>query len=79
VDSVDAPDDVLDNRADVSRPDEHGPGLRERLSAPAGQLRVSAHRVLELGAMRLDCERNATCDPDRSPRQNVVREHELGR
>ena len=52
---------------------------RERLAPPRRQLGVAAHRVLELGAVRLDRERRAGRGADRPAEQDVVREDEVGR
>ena len=55
VDAVDVADDVLEHLADVRRADEDGLCALERFASPRGQqLRVAAHRVLELGAVGLD-------------------------
>ena len=56
-------------------------GLRaaESLASPAGELLVAAHRVLELGAVRLDRIAGAGRGPDRSAQEDVVAEDEVGR
>ena len=71
-------DDVLEHRADVRRADVGRLRSRERLGPPAFELGTAAHRVLELGAVRLDAERRAGCGADRPAHQHVVREHEVG-
>jgi len=72
-------DHLLEHRADVRRPDEDRVGVCERLSAPARELRPAAHRVLQLGSVRLDREARAGRCGDRTAEQNVVREDEVGR
>ena len=67
-------DDVLEHLADVLRADVCRVGLRERLSPPRFELRPSAHRVLELRAVRLDAKRHAGRRADRPAHQHVVRE-----
>ena len=54
------------------------PRPRERLPPPALELRPAAHRVLELGAVRLDAKRRAGRGADRPAHQHMVREHEVG-
>ena len=51
----------------------------ERLPPPGLELRAAAHRVLELGAVRLDRVAQAARGADRAAEQDVVREHEVGR
>ena len=51
----------------------------ERLGAPARQPLVAAHRVLELGAVRLHDERRAERRADRAAEQHVIREHDVRR
>ena len=79
VHAVDVTDDLLDDPADVRGADEDGFGAGERLPPPRGELRVSAHRVLELGAVRLDRVAGAAGGGDRPAEQDVVREDEVGR
>ena len=50
----------------------------ERLSPPRRQLLVAAHRVLELGAVRLHGEARAARGGDRAAGDDVVREDEVG-
>ena len=78
VDALDVADDVFEHLADVRRADVRRLRGGERLRAPAFELRPAAHRVLELGAVRLDAERRAACGADRPAHQHVVREHEIG-
>ena len=49
------------------------------LAPPRLELGPPAHRVLELGAVRLDAEALAESGADRTAHQHVVREHEVGR
>ena len=64
--AVDVADDVLEHLADVRGADEDRLGLRERLAPPRRELRVAAHRVLELRAVRLDAKR-APAQPPTGP------------
>ena len=50
-------DDVLQHLADVRRADEHRRRAGEALAPHAASSGVAAHRVLELGPVRLDRER----------------------
>ena len=79
VDAVDVTDDVLEHLADVLRADEHRLRPRERLAPPRRQLLVAAHRVLELGAVRLDRVARAGRGADGPAEQDVVREDDVGR
>ena len=72
-------DDLLEHRANVLRPDIRRLRLCERLSPPLAELWSAAHRVLELGAVRLDAERRTTRRSDRAAHQDMVGEHEVGR
>jgi len=54
VDVLDVAHHLLEHLADVLRADEDGLGAGERLPPPRLQLGVPAHRVLELGTVRLD-------------------------
>ena len=54
------------------------PPARASRAAPRLELGPAAHRVLELGAVRLDAERSARRGADRPAHQHVVREHEVG-
>ena len=72
-------DHVLEHLPDVRRADEDRLRAAERLASPAGELLVAAHRVLELGAVRLDRVASAGCGPDRSAEEDVVAEDEVGR
>ena len=78
VHAVDVPADVPEHLPDVPRADERRARAGERLRSPRRQLRVPAHRVLELGPVGLDGERRAGSRPDRASEQHVVREHEVG-
>ena len=78
VHAVDVADDVLEHLADVRRADVGRLRGGERLGSPALELGPAAHRVLELGAVRLDAERRAGRGADRTAHQHVVREHEVG-
>ena len=60
------------------RADERGPRPGERLRTPRAEIRPPTHRVLELGAVRLDREGRPGCGPDGPAEQHVVDEHELG-
>jgi hypothetical protein len=77
VHAVDVTDDLLENVADVGRPDEHRPRGGERRAAPLNQVGIAAHGVLELGSMRLDGERKAARVSDRGAEQDVVREDHI--
>ena len=77
VDAVDVTAHLLEDVADVGRPDEHRARVRERLPPPGFELGPAAHRVLELGAVRLDREACTGGDPDRPAEENVVAEHEI--
>ena len=72
------PDDVLEHVANVLRADVGRIRLRERLPRPRAELRPAAHRVLELGAVRLDAERRTARRADGAAHQHVVGEHEVG-
>ena len=56
---LDVADDLFEHSADVRGADEGRAALLEGLPPPRRQLVVAAHRVLELGAVRLDRERSA--------------------
>src|SRR5204862_740270 len=62
---LDMADDLLEHSADVRGADERRARLLERLPSPGRQLLAAAHRVLELGAVRLDRERSAGGGRDR--------------
>ena len=79
VDALDVTNDLLEDPSDVLGADEDRRGPRERLPPPRLQLRVSAHRVLELGAVRLDRVARAARRADRATQQHVVGEDEVGR
>src|SRR5919201_1683637 len=79
VDAIDVADDLLEDGANVSRADEDGLGLCEAVSSPPRKLRVAAHRVLELGAVRLDGVGRGGGRRDGPAQEDVVREDEVGR
>ena len=79
VHAVDVADDVLEHLSDVRRADEDGLCALERFPSPGGQRLVPAHRVLELGAVRLDRIAGAGCCTDRPAEEDVVAEDEVGR
>src|ERR671937_242742 len=79
VDAIDVADDLLEDGANVSRADEDGLGLCEAVSSPRRKLRVAAHRVLELGAVRLDGVGRGGGRRDGPAQEDVVREDEVGR
>ena len=58
------PDDLLDHLPDVRRADERRLRARERLGPPRLEPRPPAHRVLELGPVRLHAERHAARGAD---------------
>ena len=62
----------------MARPDEHGLGLGQGLSAPGGELRVVPHGVLELRAVRLDVEARSGRYADGAAEHDVVAEDEVG-
>ena len=70
---------VREHLPDVVGADDDRLGVRERSPPPRGQLLVAAHRVLELGAVRLDRVARTGRGGDRAAEQNVVREDEIGR
>ena len=78
VHALDVTDDLLEHRADVSRPDEHRPRGLEHPSPPLRELAVAAYRVLELRAVRLHGVRRPRSCADGPARQDVVREDEIG-
>ena len=53
MDALDRSADLAHDVADVLGADDDGVRPGEHLAAPGGQLRVPAHRVLELGAVCL--------------------------
>ena len=73
------PGDVLEHVADVLGADEDGLGAGERLLPPRRELLVVAHRVLELGAVRLDRVARAARRRDGPAEQDMVGEDEVGR
>ena len=79
VHAVDVADHVLEHLADVRGADEDRLRARERFATPRRELRVAAHRVLELGAVRLDDVARAGRSRHRPPEQDVVREDDVGR
>ena len=79
VDAVDGPADLAHDLADVLRTDDGRRGAGERLAAPGRQLGIAAHRVLELGAMRLDDVAAAARRSHGPTQQDVVDEDEIGR
>ena len=76
--AVDVSDHVLEHVADVLRADEDGPGSGKRLLSPVRELLVAAHRILELGAVRLDRVARAACGRHGPAEQNMVGEDEIG-
>ena len=76
------PADLRQHRADVRRADEDATRVAQALPAPLRQLGMVAHRVLELGAVRLHRERRRRArdgsGTDRPAQQHVVREDEVG-
>ena len=79
VDALDVADHLLEHRADMRRADESGCRLLKRRSPPGGQVGAAAHRVLELGAVRLDRVRSTGSRRNRPAEQDVVGEDEVGR
>ncbi len=77
VDSVDGAADLGHDIADVLRADQGSLRSGEHVRAPARELLVAAHRVLELRAVRLHDVRQAARCSDRPPEQDVVDEHEV--
>ena len=75
---VRVPADLGEHGADVLRADERRPGGRQGLGSPGREPGVASHRVLELGAVRLDGERGARGGADRPAEEHVVREHDVG-
>ena len=78
VDAFGDPRDLLDDAADVGRADVDRLCGFQAVPPPPLELGPAAHRVLELGAVRLDPERPAEVRADRSAHQDVVREDEAG-
>ena len=75
---VDVPDDLVEHLAGVLGADEDRLGTLERLPPPRRQLLVPAHRILELGAVRLHGEARAARGGDGAAEDHVVREDEIG-
>ena len=61
-----------------SEPTKVARAAAQRLGAPGRERGVAAHRVLELGAVRLDGERRAGGGADRAAEEDVVREDDVG-
>ena len=72
-------DDVGQDAPDVLRADVGDLRVRERLAPPLLELGPAAHRVLELGAVRLDAERLPGGGADGAAEQDVVGEDQVGR
>jgi len=72
-------DDLLEHRTDVRRADEDGVGAGECLRPPPLQLGPPAHRVLELGTVRLHRVARAGRGRDGAAEQHVVREYDVRR
>ena len=70
---------LVEHFADVLGAGEDGVGAGERLGAPAREVGPPAHRVLELGAVRLDAVRHPARGTDGRAEQDVVREDEICR
>ncbi len=51
----------------------------ERLGSPPLEVGTPAHRILELGAVRLHTERHAGREPDGAAEQHVIGEDQVGR
>ncbi len=78
--TVDVADDLLEDGPDVVGADERRIGMHEQLGTPALELGAPAHRVLELGAVRLDAKRHAADgSADGGTKQDVVRKYQVGR
>ncbi len=71
--------DLVEHIADVLGAGEDDLGLGKRLGSPAREIGPAAHRVLELGAVRLDPEAQPARCADRRAEQDMVREHEVRR
>ena len=76
---VDVTADVLEHLPDVGRADERRLRGGEALGAPARELGPAAHRVLELGAVRLHGVARAARTRHRPSHQHVVREDDVCR
>ena len=77
--SLDVIADVLDDRADVCRPDEHRGRRTEHLTTPFLQLRPATHRVLELGAVGLHGIRGTRGTTDGAAEKHVIAEEKICR
>ncbi len=78
VHALERADDVLQYLPDVVGAYEDGFCRRQRGARGLGQLAAPTDRVLELRAVRLDRERRAGRGSDRSARQHVIAEDEIG-
>ena len=76
---IDVTDDVFEHLADVRGADEDGLRPFERLPPPGRELRIAAHRVLELRAVSLDAEARTRRCTHRTAEEHVIREDEVGR
>ncbi len=79
VHAVDVAAHLLEHLPYVRGADEHGVRSREHLPPPRFELRPAAHRVLELGAVRLHRVARARGLADRAAEEHVVAEDEVGR
>ena len=75
---LDVPAHFVHHLANVLRPHDHGSRALERLAAPPRERCVSAHRVLELGSVRLHDVARAGRGSDRPAEEHVVDEDEIG-
>ena len=79
MDPVDVADHVFQHLANVGGADEDGLGPLEPFLPPGRELRVAAHRVLELRAMSLDAVTRTRRSADRATEEDVIGEDEVRR
>ena len=79
MDAVDMAADLLQHIADVTRADDDSCSARQDVSPPLFELGTAAHRILELGAVRLHHIAASHSGADGSPEEDVVAEHDVGR
>ena len=79
VDAVHRPAHLAHDVADVPRADDRRRRSAQHLGTPRRELRVAAHRVFELGAVRLDDVAAAAGRAHRAAKEDVVDEDEIRR
>ena len=78
MDALDVAHDVLEHRPNVRGADEDRRRVLERAPPSLGELGGPPHRVLQLRPVRLHREAGPGSGADRSAREDVVREDEVG-